>query len=96
MQSVPKKLLKKRVTLQLAIFTQKAKALQDYEYNVSAPKLDPVMFDILWPLAQEARRIVHVHWPSLEQLACDLLKARKLTREEIEARLPWAGRFVVT
>jgi hypothetical protein len=49
------------------------------------------LFEILWPLAQEAQSIIDHRWSSVETLACDLVKTRRLGREEIEKRLPWAG-----
>jgi hypothetical protein len=54
------------------------------------------LFEVLWPLAQQAQGIIDHHWSSVERLASDLLKTRSLGREEIEARLPWAGHFVVS
>jgi hypothetical protein len=60
------------------------------ELNGCEPRVDPAIFDILWPLAQKARRIVNLHWSSIQMLAADLLKARRLSRNAIEARLPWA------
>jgi hypothetical protein len=56
----------------------------------AGPKIDPTIFDLLWPLAEQAHRLITLHWSSIKRLAADLLKTRSLTRKEIEVRLPWA------
>jgi hypothetical protein len=66
-----------------------------YQKRYPGLKLDPAIFDMLWPFAEQAHGIIEVHWSSVEKLACELLKTRSLGREEIEALLPWAGQFVV-
>jgi hypothetical protein len=88
-----------------AVCTNRERAVKklDVHYQVlkevdgyAGPKIDPAIFDMLWPLAQQSRVLINLHWSSVKRLACDLVKTWSLEREEIEARLPWAGNVVVS
>jgi hypothetical protein len=43
------------------------------------------LFEILWPLAQEAQSIIDHRWSSVEKLGSELLKTGSLGRADIEA-----------
>lgn len=54
------------------------------------------LFDLLRPLAQQAQEIIDRRWSSVETLACDLVKTRRLSGKEIEKRLLWASASLST
>jgi hypothetical protein len=83
---------RERAVKQLDEHYQTLKEVDGY----AGPEIDPAIFDMLWPLAEQARGLIRVHWSSMKRLACDLLKTWSLEKEEIEARLPWAGNVVVS
>ena len=75
---------------------KREKALQDldeYYENMQSDgtpvvKIDPAIFDILWPLAQQAHAIINSHWLSVKRLACDLLKNHSLNERRNRSTTP--------
>lgn len=63
----------------------------DSDWNIDLMQF----FNMLWPLAEKAHSLITTHWSSIQTLATDLLKVRHPSRNEIEARLPWAGNIVI-
>ena len=71
----------------LATCTDQGKAIQQLiEFET---KFAQCIFDFLWPLAQNCHNLISTHWGSIQRVAYALMKTGKLTRDQLEALLPW-------
>jgi hypothetical protein len=46
--------------------------------------IDMALFEVLWPLAQQARAIIDLYWPSVREMSGRLVKTGTLGGAEIE------------
>jgi hypothetical protein len=69
----------------LATCSEQKNALAELDVFPGLAKIDMSTFRMLWPLARRARAIVQDHWSTIEEIADQLVKKRKMSGREIEA-----------
>jgi hypothetical protein len=63
---------------------EKDRALAALDESVGLSTIDMSIFELLWPLAQQAQSIVQAHWSTIEEIADELVRKGRLSGREIE------------
>jgi hypothetical protein len=80
----------------IATETDRGKAVEEITENTDEngelAEVNAKVFEILWPLSQEARTIIDRRWSSVKRVASDLLEAGSVEGEHTETGRPFLVR----
>jgi hypothetical protein len=68
----------------LATSNERQRALAEFDEFPGLAGIDMAVFETLWPLAQRARAIIDLHWSTVEEISNELVRAGRLSGDEIE------------